>query len=133
MGALIDMRTIYIAMCGAGAAVIVYAVNSTGFCRMTGPSPATIAITDMEAVRSDLHAYAARTGGRFPLSIADLRDALPEMPVWLSSDGRMGRDPWGNAYQYEVGADHQSFRLFSFGADGAPGGRGASADLEVLP
>jgi general secretion pathway protein G len=37
------------------------------------------------------------------------------------------RDPWGNPYRYEL-RDGQPF-VWSLGADGAPGGEGADADI----
>lgn len=43
-------------------------------------------------------------------------------------------DPWGNPYQYAPqsgGSD--PFSLYSFGADGRPGGEGDDADIGVLP
>jgi len=39
-------------------------------------------------------------------------------------------DPWANPYVYErPGPDGQPFRVVSLGADGAPGGEGADADV----
>lgn len=40
-------------------------------------------------------------------------------------------DPWGNAYVYTFpsGDVHGGFDLRSYGADGAPGGEGADADI----
>lgn len=49
-------------------------------------------------------------------------------------DDALPADPWGNAYQYAVpGAGGQPFALYSFGADGKPGGDGDAQDLGVLP
>lgn len=43
-------------------------------------------------------------------------------------------DPWSKAYQYSLpGRDGQPFALFSYGADGLPGGEGDAQDLGVLP
>lgn len=43
-------------------------------------------------------------------------------------------DPWGNAYQYSLpGSNGQPFALYSFGADGKPGGQGNDADVGFLP
>ncbi|MEX0300750.1 MAG: type II secretion system major pseudopilin GspG [Kordiimonas sp.] len=38
-------------------------------------------------------------------------------------------DPWGNAYQYLVPGEHSKFDVFSYGADGRPGGDGLDADI----
>jgi general secretion pathway protein G len=43
---------------------------------------------------------------------------------------RVSKDPWGNDYQYVYPGTHgQEFDLFSFGADGVPGGEGINADI----
>jgi general secretion pathway protein G len=41
-------------------------------------------------------------------------------------------DPWGNPYQYEPDTAN-SVILYSFGADGKPGGEGVNADVGFLP
>lgn len=43
-------------------------------------------------------------------------------------------DPWGNPYQYSPQASgSQPYTLYSFGADGKPGGEGQDADIGHLP
>lgn len=43
-------------------------------------------------------------------------------------------DPWGHPYQYSIpGRDGLPFALYSFGADGKPGGEGNDADIGFLP
>jgi general secretion pathway protein G len=42
----------------------------------------------------------------------------------------VSKDPWGNEYQYVYPGTHgREYDLFSFGADGAPGGDGIDADI----
>jgi general secretion pathway protein G len=45
--------------------------------------------------------------------------------------GRVPADPWGNDYQYVVPGDHNrhSYDIWSWGADGQPGGEGVDADI----
>ncbi|SEE00021.1 general secretion pathway protein G [Rhizobiales bacterium GAS191] len=38
-------------------------------------------------------------------------------------------DPWGRPFGYKSPGDHGEFDLFSFGADGQPGGEGENADV----
>lgn len=38
-------------------------------------------------------------------------------------------DPWGRPYQYRNPGEHGVFDLYSYGADGAPGGEGVNADI----
>lgn len=42
---------------------------------------------------------------------------------------RLPEDPWGNPYQYAFPGRSGRFDVFSFGADGAPGGEGDGADI----
>lgn len=43
-------------------------------------------------------------------------------------------DPWKNPYQYSpAAAGDRPFTLYSFGADGQPGGEGFDADIGYLP
>ena len=54
--------------------------------------------------------------------------------MWHHASGATVSDPWGNRYQYAVpGADSQPFALWSFGADGKPGGSGDAADIGIGP
>ncbi|MBC80419.1 MAG: type II secretion system protein GspG [Gammaproteobacteria bacterium] len=49
-------------------------------------------------------------------------------------DDRVPLDPWGRDYQYRVDTRaEQGFYLYSFGADGAPGGEGLDADIGYFP
>ncbi|MBV9344332.1 MAG: type II secretion system major pseudopilin GspG [Gammaproteobacteria bacterium] len=42
----------------------------------------------------------------------------------------ISKDPWGNDYQYvNPGTHGREYDLYSFGADGAPGGEGINADI----
>ena len=47
------------------------------------------------------------------------------------SSSRLPVDPWGEPYQYESPGQHNrsSFDLWTFGADGTPGGEGVDADI----
>lgn len=42
---------------------------------------------------------------------------------------QLPKDPWNTPYQYLQPGQHGEFDLFSFGADGKPGGEGIEADL----
>jgi len=53
----------------------------------------------------------------------------PLAPNWKAGGyvERLPRDPWGNPYQYLNPGIHGEIDVFSFGADGAPGGEGNDA------
>ena len=42
---------------------------------------------------------------------------------------KIPKDPWGNPYQYLCPGIKGEFDVFSFGADGQPGGEGINADI----
>ena len=55
----------------------------------------------------------------------------PAPPNWKPGGylERLPRDPWGHPYQYLSPGLHGEVDVFSFGADGAPGGEGFDADI----
>ena len=79
--------------------------------------------------------------GKFPTSeqgLVALVEAPTAEPVPRSypaggylKDGKLPLDPWGEPYHYEMPGQNNphSFDLWSFGADGAPGGEGVDADI----
>lgn len=42
---------------------------------------------------------------------------------------QLPRDPWGNPYQYLNPGEHGEIDVYSFGADGSPGGQDENADI----
>ncbi len=55
----------------------------------------------------------------------------PLPPNWKTGGylDRLNRDPWGNAYQYLSPGTRGEIDIFSYGADGKPGGTGNDADI----
>jgi general secretion pathway protein G len=56
----------------------------------------------------------------------------PPAPSNWKSGGyveRLPKDPWGNDYQYLNPGVHGEIDVYSYGADGAPGGEGNNADV----
>jgi general secretion pathway protein G len=73
--------------------------------------------------------------GRYPTSAQGLR-ALTERPPgnpppanWRQSLERLPNDPWGAPYQYLNPGVRGEIDVFSFGADGQPGGENNDADI----
>ena len=73
--------------------------------------------------------------GRYPNADEGLK-ALTEAPAdptrwrgpYLAED-RLPLDPWGREFRYELTADGMKPRIYSLGADDAPGGEGENADI----
>lgn len=53
-------------------------------------------------------------------------------PLWKGPyiEGVLPVDPWNNPYQYKTpGAANKPYAVYSYGADGKPGGEGLNADI----
>ena len=60
------------------------------------------------------------------------RPTLPPLPPNWKPNGyldRLPKDPWGRPYQYLNPGLHGEIDVFSFGADGQPGGTGIDNDI----
>jgi general secretion pathway protein G len=53
----------------------------------------------------------------------------PDAPNWSQRLDRVPKDPWGHPYQYLQPGQHGDVDVYSFGADGKPGGEGEAADI----
>jgi len=53
----------------------------------------------------------------------------PIPPNWKPYVDKLPADPWGRPYQYLNPGIHGEVDVFSFGADGKPGGEGKDADI----
>lgn len=58
-------------------------------------------------------------------------NSAPIPPNWKAGGylERLPNDPWGNPCQYLNPGTHGEIDVYSFGADGAPGGEGNDADI----
>jgi general secretion pathway protein G len=97
----------------------------------------TTARTQIKNLEAALETF-RMDNARFPSTEQGLQ-ALIEAPPDVRNfqtggylrEKRIPVDPWGNAYQYESPGQHNdhSFDLWSWGADGTPGGADADADI----
>ena len=53
----------------------------------------------------------------------------PAPPNWKPYLEKLPNDPWGRPYQYANPGVKGEIDVFSFGADGQPGGEGKDADI----
>ncbi|QGX96748.1 type II secretion system protein GspG (plasmid) [Roseovarius faecimaris] len=92
--------------------------------------------SDIAAISSAINLYRL-DNFRYPTTEQGLQALVtrpttePAAPNW-AANGYMDRlpvDPWGQPYQYLAPGVHGDFDVFSYGADGAPGGTGADADI----
>jgi general secretion pathway protein G len=83
----------------------------------------------LKLYRLDNQRYPATEQGLQALSVKPT--AAPVPANWKAGGylERLPKDPWGNPYQYLNPGVHGEIDVFSYGADGAPGGEGNDADI----
>jgi len=122
---------VVIAILGILAALVVPQV-------MSRPDQAkvTVAKGDIKAVAAALDMYKLDNFA-YPSTQQGLEALVkkpsgnPQPKNW-NRDGylkRLPKDPWGNDYQYLSPGTQGQFDLYSFGADGKPGGSDLNADI----
>ncbi|HEX5306369.1 MAG TPA: type II secretion system major pseudopilin GspG [Dyella sp.] len=88
----------------------------------------------LETMRLDISRFPNAQEG---LSLLVNRPADPDIADrWHGPyiDNEVPQDPWGRPYQYSPEPSGvQPFTLYSYGADGKPGGQGFDADVGYLP
>lgn len=103
------------------------------FFSQIGKSEVNTAKAQIDAFEKGLDQYRLDVG-RYPSSEQGLQ-ALMTAPGgesrWQGPYLRKAvpADPWGNPYRYRHPGEHGEYDIFSYGADGQPGGDGTNADL----
>ena len=85
--------------------------------------------TALKIYRLDNFAYPATEQG---LAALVEKPTLAPVPRNWKPGGYLDElplDPWGRPYLYLAPGEHGAFDLFSYGADGVPGGEGQNQDL----
>jgi general secretion pathway protein G len=102
----------------------------------TGESRVTAAKVDIATIMQALKLYKL-DNQRYPTTEQGLVALITKPSTGPQANGwktggyieKLPKDPWGNAYQYLQPGIHGEIDLFSFGADGQPGGEGEDADV----
>jgi len=98
-----------------------------------GKSNVTVARAQIDSLSKALDQYRLDVG-TYPTTDQGLQ-ALFVRPEGVDRwDGpylqkQVPADPWGRPYQYKSPGDHGDYDLYSYGADGQPGGTGENADV----
>lgn len=88
----------------------------------------------LETMRLDLGVYPGAEEGLSVLTTRPGDDKLARRWHGPYLEDALPNDPWGNPYQYVVpGPEGRPFGIYSFGADGKPGGEGYDADVGMVP
>jgi general secretion pathway protein G len=95
---------------------------------------ATAARTDIKTLVESLKRYKI-DNQRYPTveqgldSLVRKPGAGPTPPNWKPYLDKLPADPWGRPYQFLNPGVNGEIDVFSFGADGQPGGEGINADI----
>jgi general secretion pathway protein G len=77
--------------------------------------------SDIATLVSAIEKYSLDHNGQYP----DADEKFANLDI------RSSKDPWGNEYEYNCPASEgdEPYEVFSFGADGRPGGEGIDKDI----
>lgn len=103
---------------------------------MNRPDQARVvaAKNDIHSIMSALKLYRL-DNGNYPTTQQGLQalvvkpDSDPVPPNWHPYLDQLPKDPWGHPYQYLNPGVHGEVDVWSYGADGKPGGTGNDADI----
>lgn len=96
---------------------------------MAGKQDIASLMQALKLYRLDNQRYPATEQG---LQALVTKPTTAPIPLNWKSGGyieRLPKDPWGNPYQYLNPGVQGEIDVFSYGADGTPGGEGINADL----
>jgi len=97
-----------------------------------GKGKQAAAKTQIEMLGQALDSYRLDTG-HYPNTSQGLNALItnPGVEGWDGSylKKALPNDPWMKPYQYQSPGTHGDYDLFSYGADGAPGGEGENKDV----
>ena len=102
----------------------------------TGESRVTAAKVDIATLMQAMKLYKL-DNQRYPTTEQGLQALIAKPTTGPAANGwkqggyveKLPKDPWGNPYQYLSPGLKGEIDIFSFGADGQPGGAGEDADV----
>jgi general secretion pathway protein G len=122
---------VVIVILGLRATVVVINVLPAQNQSMRTKAQADIAILEqaLEQYRVDNLAFPSSQDGLAALLAPPPGLARPERYRPGGYIRKLPEDPWGAAYQYRMPGERGPYDVFSFGADGRPGGENDDADI----
>ncbi len=127
---LIEIMVVVVIIGILGALVVPKLMGKPGEARITA------ARADISSLMSALKIYKL-DNLRYPTTEQGLRSLVekptsgPAASSWKTGGyvDKLPKDPWGNQYQYISPGVKGEIDVFSYGADGQPGGTGDDADI----
>ncbi|WP_442920612.1 type II secretion system major pseudopilin GspG [Massilia sp. S19_KUP03_FR1] len=128
---LVEIMVVVVIIGILGALVVPKLLGRTGEARVSA------AKTDIATMMQALKLYKL-DNARYPNTEQGLQSLITKPTTGPSANGwkaggyleRLPKDPWGNSYQYlSPGVHGGEVEIFSYGADGQPGGAADDADI----
>lgn len=125
---LIELMVVLVIMGVLAALIVPNIIGRTDEARVTA------AKTDIATIMQALKLYKL-DNGFYPsqaqgLQALVVKPSTPPVPSnWKPYLEKLPNDPWGRPYQYLNPGVKGAVDVFSYGADGQPGGSGANADI----
>ena len=92
---------------------------------------AKAAVVEINNLKGAITRYKLDTG-KYPGSLEDLVSNSSGAKNWKQYIEIIPKDPWGNAYVYELRPElFNKFEITSYAADGQSGGEGENADITL--
>jgi len=105
-------------------------VMTVGIRRYLLKSRQNVARVEISTLRQAIESYHSENG-RYPSTQEGLRALVgtEEEPDGFISGKKIGKDPWGNEYDYVNPGPESDYQIVCYGTDGREGGTGADHDL----
>ena len=127
---LVEIMVVVVIIGILGALVVPKLMNRTGESRVTAARVDIATLMQaMKLYRLDNQRYPTTEQGL--QSLIEKPTSGPAANGWKSGGyvEKLPKDPWGNPYQFLSPGVKGEVDLFSYGADGQPGGAGDDADI----
>lgn len=125
---LIELLVVLVIIGVLGALIVPNLFSSVDDARRTAArTDVNTLMQSLQRYRLDNQRYPSAEQGLQALVTKPTTGAIP--PNWRSYQAKLPDDPWGRPYQYVNPGVRGEVDVFSFGADGKPGGEGNDADI----
>ena len=125
---LIELMVVLVIIGVLGALIVPNLINRADDARVTAArTDVNNLMQALKLYKLDNQRYPSAGQGLESLVKKPTEGSIP--PNWKSYVDKLPSDPWGRPYQYLNPGVNGEIDVFSFGADGQPGGEGHNADI----
>jgi general secretion pathway protein G len=125
---LIELLVVLVIIGILGALIVPNLIERTDDARVTAArTDVNNLVQALKLYKLDNQRYPSAEQGLEALVKKPTAGVVP--PNWKPYLDKLPADPWGKPYQYLNPGVHGEIDVFSFGADGQPGGEGRNADI----